>query len=82
MLRRLTHSAHHRGQLTNMLRSWGATLHSTYGPTADTGGLAPFGGQTKYAYQTIDEAIAAVAEGKRIDDIEPAPFEKMTERAT
>ena len=46
MLRRLTHSAHHRGQLTSMLRSWGLTLFSTYGPTADTGGLAPFGGKT------------------------------------
>jgi uncharacterized damage-inducible protein DinB len=40
LTRRIAHSAHHRGQLTVYLRLWGAPLYSTYGPTADTGGLA------------------------------------------
>jgi hypothetical protein len=39
MTRRLTHTSHHRGQQMAMLRMLGRTLHSTYGPTADTGGL-------------------------------------------
>src|SRR5712692_7551097 len=39
MLRRLTHSAHHRAQLVVYLRLLGRPIYSTYGPTADTGGL-------------------------------------------
>jgi uncharacterized damage-inducible protein DinB len=39
MLRRLTHSAHHRAQLIVYLRLLGHPVYSTYGPTADTGGL-------------------------------------------
>ena len=37
--RRIAHTAHHRGQLLAMLRMLGRDVHSTYGPTADTGGL-------------------------------------------
>ncbi len=39
LVRRIAHSAHHRGQLTTYLRLLGHQLYSTYGPTADTGGL-------------------------------------------
>ena len=39
LTRRFTHTAHHRGQLLATLRAWGVPLYSTYGPTADTGGL-------------------------------------------
>ena len=40
VLRRIAHSAHHRGQLHHVyLRLLGRSLYSTYGPTADTGGL-------------------------------------------
>jgi uncharacterized damage-inducible protein DinB len=39
MLRRLTHSAHHRAQLVVYLRLLGHPVYSTYGPSADTGGL-------------------------------------------
>ena len=53
MSRRLTHTAHHRGQQTAMLRMLGRSLHSTYGPTADTGGLAQTGGTTIYAYPDL-----------------------------
>ncbi len=48
LTRRIAHSAHHRGQLTVYLRLWGLPLYSTYGPTADTGGLAPNGARVIY----------------------------------
>src|SRR5450755_544783 len=35
MTRRLTHTAHHRGQQTALLRMLQHGIHSTYGPTAD-----------------------------------------------
>jgi hypothetical protein len=49
LTRRLTHSAHHRGQLTAYFRMWGLPLYSTYGPTADTGGLPKNNAPTIYA---------------------------------
>jgi len=58
LLRRLTHSAHHRGQLTAYLRLWGRPLFSTYGPTADTGGLAGDGATVVYRYDSIDDLLA------------------------
>jgi uncharacterized damage-inducible protein DinB len=36
MLRRIAHTAHHRGQQTALLRMLGRDVYSTYGPTADT----------------------------------------------
>jgi uncharacterized damage-inducible protein DinB len=48
LTRRCTHTAHHRGQLTALLRSWGLPLYSTYGPTADTGGLPKDGAVVIY----------------------------------
>jgi uncharacterized damage-inducible protein DinB len=62
-MRRLTHSAHHRGQLTVYLRLLGKPLYSTYGPTADTGGLFASGAPTIYRYQSSDALLAAEAEG-------------------
>jgi len=38
-VRRIAHTAHHRGQQMAMLRMLARDLHSNYGPTADTGGL-------------------------------------------
>jgi uncharacterized damage-inducible protein DinB len=48
LTRRFTHTAHHRGQLTVAIRSWGLPLYSTYGPTADTGGLPKNGARVIY----------------------------------
>ena len=39
MTRRVAHTAHHRGQQTTLLRIMERNLYSTYGPSADTGGL-------------------------------------------
>jgi uncharacterized damage-inducible protein DinB len=57
LTRRFTHSAHHRGQLTVYLRLWGQALYSTYGPTADTGGLFQNQAQVVYRYASIDDLI-------------------------
>lgn len=63
MLRRLTHSAHHRAQLVVYLRLLGRPIYSTYGPTADTGGLPINKAPTIYRYPGIDDLLRAEAEG-------------------
>jgi uncharacterized damage-inducible protein DinB len=63
LTRRLTHSAHHRGQLTTYLRLWGQALYSTYGPTADTGGLFQNKAQVIYRYGSIEDLLAREADG-------------------
>jgi len=63
MVRRIAHSAHHRGQLTTMLRQLGLDLYSTYGPTADTGGLMANHAPTIYAYRGRDELLADADSG-------------------
>jgi uncharacterized damage-inducible protein DinB len=59
LTRRIAHSAHHRGQLTTYLRLLGRDLYSTYGPTADTGGLLQQGAPVIYRYRTVEELLAA-----------------------
>jgi hypothetical protein len=63
MTRRLTHTAHHRGQQMAMLRMLGRDLHSNYGPTADTGGLMQHQAPTIYAYPTIDALLEGESRG-------------------
>ena len=77
MTRRMTHTAHHRGQLLSMLRMLGHEQHSNYGPTADTGGL---GAPTIYAYPTLESLLTGEAEGGRKTAL-PGPGDKpATER--
>jgi uncharacterized damage-inducible protein DinB len=59
LTRRIAHSAHHRGQLTAYLRMLGRDLYSTYGPTADTGGLFQQGAPVIYRYRSAEELLAA-----------------------
>jgi len=54
MVRRVTHTSHHRGQQMAMLRMLRHDLHSNYGPTADTGGLMQNHAPTIYAFPSID----------------------------
>ena len=58
MTRRMTHTAHHRGQQTAMLRMLNHDLHSTYGPTTDTGGLMQNHAPVIYPYTDIAELVA------------------------
>ena len=80
LTRRLTHSAHHRGQLTAHLRLWGEALYSTYGPTADTGGLFQNKAEVIYRYTSIEDLLRAEAEGGRHPPL-PGPGDRSpTER--
>jgi uncharacterized damage-inducible protein DinB len=80
LTRRFTHSAHHRGQLTVYLRLWGQALYSTYGPTADTGGLLQNQAQVVYRSASIDELIERERSGRDWPPL-PGPGEKdPTER--
>jgi uncharacterized damage-inducible protein DinB len=63
MVRRLTHTSHHRGQQMAMLRMLRHNLHSNYGPTADTGGLMQNHAPTIYAYPDLPTLVEAEAKG-------------------
>jgi uncharacterized damage-inducible protein DinB len=63
LTRRLTHSAHHRAQLTVYLRLLGRSLYSTYGPTADTGGLPANGATVIYRYPSVERLLEAEPHG-------------------
>jgi len=79
MTRRLTHTSHHRGQLMAMLRMLGRDLHSNYGPTADTGGLAQNHAPTIYAYANLEALLEGEAAGGRKTPL-PRPTGAFTER--
>jgi uncharacterized damage-inducible protein DinB len=80
MVRRMTHTSHHRGQLMAMLRMLGRDLHSNYGPTADTGGLMQNHAPTIYAYPTLNELLAAEARGGAKQALPPRSEKPLTER--
>ena len=63
MVRRMTHTSHHRGQLMAMLRMLGRDVHSNYGPTADTGGLMQNHAPTIYAYGSLEAMLDGEAAG-------------------
>ena len=63
MTRRLTHTSHHRGQQMAMLRMLGREIHSTYGPTADTGGLMQNHAPTIYAYPSLEALVDGEMQG-------------------
>jgi uncharacterized damage-inducible protein DinB len=80
MTRRLSHTAHHRGQQMAMLRMLGRDLHSNYGPTADTGGLAQHGGRTIYAYPRVEALIDGERGGGAKAPLPGPPAVAVTER--
>lgn len=57
LVRRVAHTAHHRGQQTALLRVLNHRLHSTYGPTADTGGLMQHHAPVIYPYRDLDTLL-------------------------
>ncbi|UCD32451.1 MAG: hypothetical protein JSV38_00670 [Desulfobacterales bacterium] len=63
MLRRIAHTAHHRGEQTAILRMLGRDVYSVYGPSADTGGLPQNHAQTLYAYPDIASLIQGESKG-------------------
>jgi len=80
MTRRMTHTAQHRGQLLAMLRMLGHDLHSTYGPTADTGGLMQNHAPTIYAYRTLEAMLEGEENGGRKSALPARPDRPVTER--
>jgi uncharacterized damage-inducible protein DinB len=80
LTRRVAHSAHHRGQLTVYLRLWGEPLYSTYGPTADTGGLPKNGAHVIYRYGSIGALLATEARGGHVTPLPGSGTAPPTER--
>ena len=80
MMRRIAHTAHHRGQQTALLRMLKHDLHSTYGPTADTGGLMQNQAPTIYAYSSIRELVDGEVQGGRKRDLPGSGELPPTER--
>lgn len=80
LVRRISHTAHHRGQQMAMLRMLGRDLHSNYGPTADTGGLMQNHAPTIYAYPEIEALLRAEAEGGRKAPLPGGGSKPVTER--
>ena len=63
VVRRVAHTAHHRGQQMAMLRMLARDLHSNYGPTADTGGLMQNQAKVIYAYPDLPALLLGEARG-------------------
>lgn len=80
MTRRLTHTAHHRGQQIAMLRMLGHDLHSNYGPTADTGGLMQNHAPTIYAYANLEALFKGEAAGGAKAPLPGSGGKPVTER--
>ncbi len=60
MVRRIAHTAHHRGQQMTLLRMLGREVYSNYGPTADTGGLGANQAAVIYPYRDLRDLLAGV----------------------
>ncbi len=80
MTRRLTHTSHHRGQQMAMLRSLGRSLHSNYGPTADTGGLMQGHAPTIYAYPNMRAILQGEQAGGKKAPLPDSAGKPVTER--
>lgn len=80
MVRRMTHTSHHRGQWMAMLRMLGRDLHSNYGPTADTGGLMANHAPTIYAYESLESLLVGEAAGGAKAKLPGAGGKPVTER--
>jgi len=63
MVRRIAHTAQHRGEQAALLRMLGREIHSIYGPSADTGGLPQNNALTIYAYPDIKSLIEGESKG-------------------
>jgi uncharacterized damage-inducible protein DinB len=80
MTRRLNHTSHHRGQQTALLRMLRHDLHSTYGPTADTGGLFLQHAPTIYAYPNQSTLLAEEADRRHKAPLPERGTNPLTER--
>ena len=65
VVRRIAHTSHHRGQQMAMLRMLNRDLHSSYGPTSDTGGLMHNNAPVIYAYHDFETLLTGEMVGGR-----------------
>jgi uncharacterized damage-inducible protein DinB len=63
MLRRITHTAHHRAEQGVLLRMLGRKVYSVYGPSIDSGCLSENGAVTIYPYPDIESLIEGESAG-------------------
>lgn len=63
MVRRIAHTAHHRGEQTVLLRLLGRAVYSVYGPSVDTGGLPINNAVTIYPYPDIPSLLEGERQG-------------------
>jgi uncharacterized damage-inducible protein DinB len=80
LVRRIAHTAHHRGQQMAMLRMLGRALHSNYGPTADTGGLMQNHAPTIYGYPSLNALFDGEEAGGAKKPLPGAAGKAVTER--
>ncbi len=80
MVRRIAHTAHHRGQQMAMLRMLGREVHSNYGPTADTGGLMQNHAPTIYSYPSLQDLLEGESAGGAKTRLPGAGGKTVTER--
>ena len=80
MTRRMTHTAHHRGQQLALLRMLGREEYSNYGPSADTGGLMQNHAPTIYAYPDLEALFEGEAAGGRKARLPERGDKQLTER--
>jgi uncharacterized damage-inducible protein DinB len=80
LTRRLCHTSHHRGQQMAMLRMLGRSLHSNYGPTADTGGLMQQHAPTVYAYPDLSALLVGETAGGAKSPLTGPGEKTVTER--
>ncbi len=80
MVRRIAHTAHHRGEQTTLLRLLGRAVYSVYGPSVDTGGLPINNAVTIYAYSDIPSLIEGEKQGGRKADLPGPGTHPSTER--
>ena len=80
MVRRIAHTAHHRAEMTTLLRLLGRQVHSVYGPSVDTGGLPINDAKTIYPYPDVASLLDGERAGGRKTPL-PGPGAKpSTER--
>lgn len=63
-----------------VLRMLGRSLHSNYGPTADTGGLAQAGAATIYAYANLAALLDGESHGGAKASLREPGVAQLTER--
>jgi uncharacterized damage-inducible protein DinB len=80
VVRRIAHTAHHRGQQMAMLRMLARDLHSNYGPTADTGGLMQNHAPTIYGYPNLNALFEGEGSGGAKKPLPGAGGKAVSER--